>query len=124
MNKFRQLVVVVVALLFIGMSGGECLASNVQMSAADMACCQKMAGQCGSSEAAKHPCCKKVETHNEAAVEEAQPLSPVMWQVNLPASKIDSPSPLQTSTPSFSYSELLARPPSLSSSSTITILRI
>jgi len=124
MKKVRQLLAVVVPLLFIGMSGGECLASNEQMTAAEMACCQQMAGRCDTSTAANHPCCRKVETHNEAAVEEAHRFAPIISQVNLPALEIDSPSPVQTLTPSFSYSELLARPPSLPPSPTVTILRI
>jgi hypothetical protein len=67
MKLIYQIVAATVLLLFLGVSGADCLVPNAQMSAAEKTCCQQMAGQCDMSMATKHPCCQKItERHDDA----------------------------------------------------------
>ena len=67
MKLIYQIVAATVLLLFLGVSGADCLVPNVQMSDAEKMCCQKMAGQCDMSMAGKHPCCQKItQRHDDA----------------------------------------------------------
>jgi hypothetical protein len=45
-----------------------CLVSPEQMSAAEMACCKQMAGDCGAGMSANHPCCQKTVTVHAPAL--------------------------------------------------------
>src|ERR1700745_3236711 len=81
MKLIYQIVAATVLLLFLGVSGADCLVSNARMSDAEKICCQQMAGQCDLSMAAKHPCCQKItQLHDDADVNDlyhfaAPPLS-------------------------------------------------
>src|ERR1700733_14173447 len=67
MKLIYQIVAAIVLLLFLGVSGADCLAPNARMSDAEKICCQKMAGQCDTSMAAKYPCCQKItQRHDDA----------------------------------------------------------
>src|SRR5215472_7338343 len=66
MRPFRQIIVAVMMLLFIWVSGADCLLPNTSMSSTEKACCQQMAGQCDNSMAAEHPCCQQTVPSNDA----------------------------------------------------------
>jgi hypothetical protein len=66
MKLIYQIVAATVLLLFLGVSGADCLVSNGRMSDAEKICCQQMAGQCDMSMAAKHPCCQKITQRHDA----------------------------------------------------------
>src|SRR5580658_4859686 len=68
MKLIYQIVSATVLLLFLGVSGADCLVPNARMSDAEKMCCQQMAGQCDMSMAAKHPCCQKItQRHDDDA---------------------------------------------------------
>jgi hypothetical protein len=67
MKSLYQIVAAAMLLLFLGVSGADCLVPDARMSAAEKACCQKMAGQCDMNMAAKHPCCQKIVPHHDDA---------------------------------------------------------
>src|SRR6266481_2950080 len=67
MKLIYQVLAATVLLLFLGVSGADCLVSNARMSDAEKICCQQMAGQCDMSMAAKHPCCQKIAQRHDAA---------------------------------------------------------
>jgi hypothetical protein len=119
---FHQLVSVLALFLFLGAAGTECLALNAPMNDSEKACCQQMAGQCDTSMAAKHPCCKRIQRHDEVDVKNAQHLAPIMLPLyfSLP----DSYSLDQVATRSLAHSEILGRPPTDTPTSSIAILRI
>jgi hypothetical protein len=122
MKLFHQLVSVVVLFLFLGAAGTECLALNTPMNDSEKACCQQMAGQCDTSMAAKHPCCKKIQRHDEVDVKNAQHFAPIMSPLHL--SLLDSYSLDEVATRSLAHSEILGRPPTNTPTSSIAILRI
>jgi hypothetical protein len=67
MKPFHQIVTAVMLLLFLAVSGPDCLVPNARMSDAEKACCRQMAGHCDMNMAAKHPCCQKVvQRHDDA----------------------------------------------------------
>ena len=67
MKLIYQFVAATLLLLFLGVSGVDCLVPNVRMSDAEKMCCQQMAGQCDMSMAAKHPCCQTItQRHDDA----------------------------------------------------------
>src|SRR5271155_2696647 len=67
MKRIYQIVAATVLLLFLGVSGADCLVPNPRISDAEKICCQQMAGQCDMSMAAKHPCCQKItQRHDDA----------------------------------------------------------
>src|ERR1700719_494924 len=67
MKLFHQIVAAVALLLFLGVSGADCLVPNARMSDAEKICCQQMAGQCDMNMAAQHPCCQKItQRHDDA----------------------------------------------------------
>jgi hypothetical protein len=67
MKLIHQIVAATVLLLFLGVSGVDCLVPSSRMSDAEKICCQQMAGQCDMSMAAKHPCCQKMaQRHDDA----------------------------------------------------------
>jgi hypothetical protein len=96
MKLICQIVSATVLLLLLGASGADCLVSRVQMSDAEMMCCQQMAGQCDMSMAAKHPCCQKVtQRHDDADLNDlshfvAPPLSSQVAMTGLGLS-LDAP---------------------------------
>ena len=67
MKLIYQIVATTLLLLFLGVSGADCLVPNVRMSDAEKMCCQQMAGQCDMSMAAKHPCCQKMTQRRDDA---------------------------------------------------------
>jgi hypothetical protein len=83
MKPFHQLVSVLVLFLFLGAAGTECLSLNAHMNDSENACCQQMAGQCDTSMAAKHPCCKRILRHGEVDVKNAQHFAPIMLPLHL-----------------------------------------
>ena len=89
MKLFYQIVAATALLLFLGVSGADCLVPNARMSDAEKVCCQQMAGQCDMSMAAKHPCCKQIaQRHDDADLNDlshfAAPL--LSLQAAMPAS--------------------------------------
>jgi len=68
MKPLYQIVAAMMLLLIFGVSGANCLVPDAQMSAAEKACCQQMAGQCDMSTAATHPCCQKIVHRQDEAV--------------------------------------------------------
>jgi hypothetical protein len=122
MKLFRQHVSVLVLLLFLGGVGTECLASNAHMNDSEKACCQQMAGQCNTGMAAKHPCCKRIQRHDEIDVKDAQHFVPILLPLHLPI--LDNYSLDPVATRSLAHSEILGRPPTDTPTSSITILRI
>jgi hypothetical protein len=67
MKLIHQIVAATILLLFLGVSGADCLVPNARMSDSEKMCCQQMAGQCDMSMAAKHPCCQKITQRNDDA---------------------------------------------------------
>ena len=122
MKLLHQLVSVVALFLFLGAAGTECLALNAPMNDSEKACCQQMAGQCDTSMAAKHPCCKRIQRHDEVDVKNAQHFVPIVLPLYL--SILDNYSLDPVATRSLARSELLGRPPTDTPTSSIAILRI
>jgi hypothetical protein len=122
MKLFHQLVSVLVLFLFLGAAGTECLASNAHMNDSEKACCQQMAGRCDTSMSAKHPCCKRIQRHDEVDVKNAQHFVPIVLPLYL--SILDNYSLDPVATRSLARSELLGRPPTDTPTSSIAILRI
>jgi hypothetical protein len=122
MKLLRQLVSVIVVLLFLGGVGAECLASNAHMNDSENACCQQMAGRCDTSMAAKHPCCKRIQGRDEVDLKDAQHFTPIMLPPYLPM--VDNYSLNPVATGWLASPEILGRPPSDLPTSSITILRI
>ena len=67
MKLIYQIVAATLLLLFLGVSGADCLVPNARMSNAEKICCQRMAGQCDMGMEGKHPCCQKItQRHDDA----------------------------------------------------------
>jgi len=67
MKLIYQIAATTILLLFLGVSGADCLVPNARMSDSEKVCCQQMAGQCDMSMAAKHPCCQRItQRHDDA----------------------------------------------------------
>jgi hypothetical protein len=80
MKPFFQIVAVTVLLLFLGVSGADCLVPNARMTDTEKACCQQMAGQCDMSMAAKHPCCQKnVQRHDDVNTSDLSHFTPPLF---------------------------------------------
>lgn len=110
-------------LLFLGVSGAECLVPSTQMTAAEMACCQQMAGQCDMNMAAKHPCCRKiVQRHDDVDLKDLSHFVPptLTLQVVMPGLDLSS----DASIPSFLIRQQLGDPPHDPPAPSIEILRI
>ena len=58
MLRFRPIVVLILLTLWLAVPALSCLPDS-HMTAAEMACCKKMAGNCNMG-AGQHPCCKTV----------------------------------------------------------------
>ena len=77
MKLIYQIVAATVLLLFLGVSGADCLVPNARMSDAEKICCQQMAGQCDMSMAVKHPCCQKItQRHDDADLNDLSHFAP------------------------------------------------
>jgi hypothetical protein len=124
MKVISQIVAATVLLVFLGVSGVDCLVPNAQMSVAEKACCQRMAGQCDMSKAAEHPCCKKIAQHSGADADLNDlshfPSSTLSLQVATLAPGL-SPN---VSMPSFAVLQHLGDPPHDPPAPSIEILRV
>jgi hypothetical protein len=123
MKLIYQIVAATVLLLFLGVSGADCLVPNARMSDAEKICCQQMAGQCDMSMAAKHPCCQKItQRHDDADVNDlfhfaAPPLSSQVAMLGAGLS-LDATVSLSV------LPDLLGQPPHDSPVPSVEILRI
>jgi hypothetical protein len=123
MKLFHQIVAAVALLLFLGVSGADCLVPNARVSDAEKICCQQMAGQCDMSMAAEHPCCQRiVQRHDVADLNDLSHFAPL--PLSLHVAMLGVGSSLEIATPSFFLPERLGRPPHDSSTPSIEILRI
>jgi hypothetical protein len=71
MARCRSVVVLVLLALWLAIPALACL-PNLQMTAAEMACCKKMAGDCNMG-TGQHPCCKTVSAA-PASIASIQPI--------------------------------------------------
>jgi hypothetical protein len=96
--KYAYQIVAALLLLIVGASGADCLAQCRQMSEAERACCQHMAGQCDMNSAAKHPCCRQVDQQRPDAMlkDSSNRVIPTMLlqSAAAPALRFEVPSPL------------------------------
>src|SRR4051794_3885274 len=123
MKLIYQIVATTVLLLFLGVSGVDCLVPNARMSAAEKACCQQMAGQCDMGMAANHPCCQKiVQRQNDIDLKDISHLaSPTLsLQVAMPVKGLST----DVSIPSFIDLQQLGDPPPDPPAPSVEILRI
>jgi len=123
MRLFYQIVAATMLLLFIGVSGADCLVPNARMSAAEKTCCQQMAGQCDMNMAAKHPCCQKiVQRHDDADLNDLSHFAvpPLSTQVGI----LGTGPSLDVSVSLFALPDLLGKPPHDPPAPSIEILRI
>jgi hypothetical protein len=123
MKLLYQIVAATVLLLFLGVSGADCLVPNAGMSAAEKLCCQQMAGQCDMSMAAKHPCCQKtVQRHDDADTNDLSHFAapPQFSQVAI----LESGLSLDLSVPQVALPDLLGQPPHDPPVPSVEILRI
>ena len=123
MKLFYQIVAATVLLLFLGVSGADCLVPNARMSAAEKLCCQQMAGQCDMSMAAKHPCCQKsVQRHDDADTNDLSHFAapPLFSQVAILGSGLS----FDLSVSLAVFPDLLGQPPHSPPVPSVEILRI
>lgn len=123
MKLIYQIAAATVLLLFLGVSGMDCLAPNARMSAAEKACCQQMAGQCDMGVAAKHPCCQKmVQRHDEADLKDLSHFasSTLSLQVVMRGQRLST----DVSIPWFIVFQQLSDPPHHPPAPSVEILRI
>jgi hypothetical protein len=123
MKPFCQIVAATVLLLFLGVSGADCLVPNVRMSDAEKMCCQQMAGQCDMSMAAKHSCCQKiVQRHDDADTSDLSHFAapPLFSQVAILGSGLS----LDVSISPAALFDLLGQPPHDPPIPSVEILRI
>jgi hypothetical protein len=123
MKSFYQTVAATILLLFLGVSGADCLVPSAQMSNAEKTCCQRMAGQCDMSMAAKHPCCQKIaQWHDDAELNDLSHFAapPLSSQVAMPGSGL----PLDVTAQLSVLPDLLEQPPHAPSAPSVEILRI
>jgi hypothetical protein len=123
MKPFYQIVAATVLLLFLGVSGADCLVPNARMSDAEKMCCQQMAGQCDMSMAAKHPCCQKsVQRHDDADTNDLSHFAapPLFSQVAILGSGLS----LDMSVSPAALPDLLGQPPHDPPIPSVEILRI
>lgn len=123
MKRIFQIVAATMLLMFFGASGADCLVPGARMGKAEKACCQRMAGQCDTSMAAKHPCCQKIAQHHDDA--DLYDLSHfAMSPLSLQLATLRVGSSLDIATPSFFLSERWGRRPHDPSTPSNEILRI
>lgn len=67
MRKYRSSLIVAVLLLWTAMPALRCLIPDENLSAAERACCQRMAGECGQIPA-NHGCCRKTVSAPQLAL--------------------------------------------------------
>ncbi|MBB6143022.1 hypothetical protein HNQ77_000966 [Silvibacterium bohemicum] len=123
MKAFYQVAAVAVLLLFVGVSGADCLVPNARMSDAEKTCCQQMAGQCDMSMAAKHPCCQtSVQRHDDADTNDLSHFAaaPLFPQVAILGAGL-SP---DVSVSQVALPDLLGQPPHAPPTPSVEILRI
>jgi hypothetical protein len=123
MKSFFQIVAATVLLLFLGVSGADCLVPNARMSDAEKMCCQRMAGQCDMNMAAKHPCCQKtVQRHDDANTNDLSHFAapPLFSQVAILGSGLS----VDLSVPQAALPNLLGQPPHVPPVPSVEILRI
>src|SRR5271156_806617 len=72
MARCRSIIVLSLLALWLATPALACL-PNTQMTASEMACCKKMAGDCNMG-TGQHPCCKTV-SNAPASVASVQPIS-------------------------------------------------
>ena len=70
MRLLRHIFVALLLCVLTTGPGLACVAAFSQMSKAEMACCKKMAGDCGAMKNAEHSCCQKstVSAADEALI--------------------------------------------------------
>ena len=123
MKLIYKIVAAAVLLLFLGVSGADCLVPNARMSDAEKNCCQQMASQCDMSMAAKHPCCQNItKRHDDADLNDlshfaAPPLSSQVAMLG-PGLSVDVTVPLSV------LPEWLEQPPHVPPVPSVEILRI
>ena len=123
MKPFYKIVAVSMLLLLLGASGADCLSPNVNMSAAEKACCRQMAGQCDTNAATKHPCCRKiVQRHDVANLNERSHFNPPALSLQVAA--LGSELLLNVSMPSFVLRERLRHPPHDPPNPSFEVLRV
>jgi hypothetical protein len=123
MKLIYQIVAATVLLLFLGVSGADCLVPNARMSDAEKMCCQKMAGQCDMGMAGKHPCCQKVmQRHDDADLNDLSHVAapPLSSPVAMPASGFS----LDAAEPPSVLTDLLEQPAHDPAVPSVEILRI
>jgi hypothetical protein len=123
MKLIYQIVAATVLLLFLGVSGADCLVPNAQMSDAEKICCQQMAGQCDMSMAAKHPCCQKItHRHDDADLNDLSHFAaaPIASQVTILGSGLS----LDATVSLWVLPDLLESPPHDPPVPSVEILRI
>jgi hypothetical protein len=123
MKLIYQIVAATILLLFLGVSGADCLVPNVRMSDAEKMCCQQMAGQCDMSMAAKHPCCQKItQRHDDADLNDLSHLAvpPLPSEVAMLGAGFS----LDATEPPSVLPDLLEQPPHAPPVPSVEILRI
>jgi hypothetical protein len=123
MKLLYQIVAATALLLFLGVSGADCLVPNAGMRAAEKLCCQQMAGQCDTSMAAKHPCCQKTaQRHDDVDLNDLSHFAtpPLSSQVAMLGSGLS----LEVSVPLSVLPDLLGQPPHDPPIPSVEILRI
>jgi hypothetical protein len=123
MKFIYQIVAATVLLLFLGVSGADCLVPNARMSDAEKMCCQKMAGQCDMGMTGKHPCCQKVmQRHDDADLNDLSHVAapPLSSSVAMPASGFS----LDAAEPPSVLPDVLGQPPHDPAVPSVEILRI
>jgi hypothetical protein len=123
MKSCYQVVAMAMLLLLLGVSGSDCLVSNGQMTAAEKACCKKMAGQCDMSGSGLHSCCRKVVQHHDDAELKDSP-SAAASPVTLQMAALGSDCFLEMPVLSFILHEVVTQPPHSPPSPSIEILRV
>lgn len=123
MKLTYQIVVAAVLLLILGVSGADCLVPSAQMTLAERACCQQMAGQCDMNTVAKDSCCQKiVQRHDDMDLRELLHFVPQTLTLQVKMLGLDlSP---RVSMPSFIFQQQLGDPAHSPPAPSIEILRI
>jgi len=90
MARCRSVIVLVLLALWLAIPALACL-PNPQMTAAEMACCKKMAGDCQMG-IGQHPCCKTIASTPQP-VASVQPIAPFHPSVAVVAEIVTAPVP-------------------------------
>jgi hypothetical protein len=97
--------------------------ASTQMTPAESACCQQMAGQCDMDMAAKHPCCQKiVQRRDDAELKDLSHFVPPTLTLHVVVPGWDLTTDIAL--PSFVIRQQLGDPPHSPPSPSIEILRI